>query len=83
MLRLKQNDLRFFILVADQVHMVLQQAFQAPQEGASAAAGGHGDFTRKRAGVEMPGGTPKRQRQEFAPFASEQENYTEQGEFSG
>ena len=65
--------------------MVLQQAFQPPQEGASAAAGGPGDFSRKRAAVEMPSGTPKRQRQEFTPFGSEQENdsYTEQGEFSG
>ena len=58
-------------LVADQLTMAIQQAVQQSQEGACAAAGGSGDFGRKRPGVEMsdtPAKRPRPGQQDYTPF---------------
>ena len=77
-------------LVADQLTMAIQQAVQQSQEGACAAAGGSGDFGRKRPGVDMSGTPAKRPRpgqQDYTPegnFEEEDDSYMgDEEDFSG
>ena len=72
--------------------MAVQQATQQSQEGACAAAGGAGDFSRKRPGADMSSTPAKRPRpggQDYTPFPARphqkagEGNFEEEDEFMG